>query len=144
MEYSGYPPVIEYSGYLPELPIENKSNMKILKTDSILYVDIDDTLIMHRAKPNDNTIELTYGTTVKYVELNQDHIDLVKYCKTARNYHIIVHSANGWQWAEYVIKKLKLENFVDQVQTKPKEYLDDRPVEEWFKNRIYIKGVIEP
>ena len=55
-----------------------------------------------------------------------------------RGGYIIVWSRGGYEWAKAVIYALGLENKVHLVMSKPMVYFDDKPVNEWMLDRIYI------
>ena len=48
-----------------------------------------------------------------------------------------MHSGNGAEWAAQVVKALKLEEYVDSVETKPSKIVDDKPMEDWC-HPIYL------
>jgi len=67
------------------------------------------------------------------------HIEQLRKHKM-RNHTIIVWSAGGWDWAEAVVRTLKLENVVDLVISKPTWVYDDlqpaefMPKPQWMKD----------
>lgn len=71
------------------------------------------------------------------VNRHEPHIKLLMNHK-ARGKTIIVWSQGGYQWAEAVVKALGLTEHVDFIMSKPRAYVDDLPVQEWMKDRIYI------
>jgi predicted phosphatase len=116
--------------------------MKVIRNEYITMWDIDDTLVMHE-KPinlNDEVIIKDpigmIGTEIR-LRKNLPMIRLMKEEK-ARGSTIIVWSRGGYQWAENVIKALKLEGYVTLILSKPLAYFDDKPVEEWLKYRVYL------
>lgn len=116
--------------------------MKIIESEQILCVDIDDTLIMwdknsvHEDTPT-IAIKDPYEDSLIHVYPHEAHIKLVK-DKKARGSKIIVWSQSGYKWAEAVIKAVGLESHVDMVMTKPSAYIDDLPCQEWLSPRIYL------
>lgn len=111
--------------------------MRINTNENRILVDVDKTLITPTQYHLKNGIEFNYyGTTVYHKKL-YNNISLMK-AQKARGYEVIVHSANGWKWAEEVIKVLKLEEYVDEVATKPLKYIDDLPADQWM-TRIFIE-----
>lgn len=114
--------------------------MQVVPRDRILAVDVDGTLIDYLppdAPKWDHVV--MYGHKLFKVKRREFNISLVIHHKEIRGYFILVWSANGNAWAENIVKTLGLENYVDLVLTKPLEYVDDKPVTEWMKNRIFIE-----
>lgn len=112
--------------------------MRINTNEQRVLIDVDLTLI----EPNTNGLGLLnyltlnyYGKPLEFCPLIP-HIDLLKSYKQ-RGYEVIVHSANGWQWAKEVVEKLGLTEFVDEVATKPLKYVDDKPADTWM-HRVYL------
>lgn len=101
--------------------------------------DVDGTLIIYEDEysPGPGKIELNLYGTKKFVYPHLDHIELVK-SYHARGFRVRVHSGNGYQWAEQVVKKLGLEDYVYEVETKSFKYLDDMPIETWAGQRVYL------
>lgn len=102
--------------------------MITIKSDRVVYCDVDDTLIM-------------------WPELGQEgykphlkHIEMLKRFKS-RGQAVIVWSAGGHEWAEHIVKELGLEPYVDAVLCKPSWYMDDLMAQEFLPevNRIYVK-----
>jgi predicted phosphatase len=114
--------------------------MNIIKNETILPFDIDQTLIMYTKldRLGGNTVAIRYGGSTIHVRPNKKHIDLLRHHKE-RGYYIIAWSANGFEWANRVIEALELSDCVDLIMTKPKEYVDDKDVNDWMPIRIYIE-----
>lgn len=103
--------------------------------------DCDDTLVMWHLddKSKNIPIESPYEKGLTYfLTPHEKHIRLMKDYK-ARGFTIVVWSAGGVEWAETVVKALKLEEYVDAVFTKPCRYVDDLKCNEWMGNQVYIK-----
>lgn len=115
--------------------------MKTLKTEKLIFIDVDDTLIMWTwpEEANGKTIKFKdpYSNSWLQVYPNRPNITLLKE-KLYRGFTIIVWSAGGYAHAEAVVKALKLASYVDYVMTKPTAYVDDRDVSDWFPKRIYL------
>ena len=112
--------------------------MKITENDNIIGVDVDETLVMW-------SIPVEYqGQAIKFNNFGYEtmllphkkHIELLKQFKV-RGHYIIVWSQGGWEWASEVIKVLGLEDWVDEVKTKPKWIIDDLPANSWTR-RTYL------
>jgi hypothetical protein len=118
--------------------------MLVIKNRNPIPCDVDETLIFH-VKPSHAVFEtlitiedpLVAGQYIR-VWPNDPMIKVLKDEKL-RGSHITVWSRSGWEWAEAVVKALGIEAFVDIVQDKPRVYLDDKPVQEWLADRVYLK-----
>lgn len=116
--------------------------MKVFNKENILAVDIDGTLIDYPKKSDTavtGDIFLAYGDKLLHLRPMQMNIALMKHCKKVREYGILVWSANGKDWAIKVLDALGLTEYADIIMTKPIEYLDDKPVEQWMTNRIHLE-----
>lgn len=117
--------------------------MNIVTNESIILVDVDNTLIedciipkMIYAKSDGEEVYLSIPTTEdRYLELDYygkqvykkpitEHIDFVRSLKK-RGYYVIVHSGNGYLWAKQVVGALDMNDCVDMVMTKACKHLDD-------------------
>jgi FMN phosphatase YigB (HAD superfamily) len=115
--------------------------MKVTENDNIVTFDVDDTLVMwdiipelmHKAIKFNN-----FGYETMLIP-HEPHIKLLKQFK-ARGQYVIVWSQGGYQWAREVVKTLGLEDWVDEVKTKPKWIVDDLPAAAWTK-RSYLDAV---
>ena len=107
--------------------------MRVNKNENRILVDVDKTLIT----PDRNGWAFNYYGTSVYHSIMENNVLLLK-AQKARGYEVIVHSANGWAWAKEVVEVLKLEDYVDEVATKPLKYLDDKPADEWMA-RIFVE-----
>ena len=107
---------------------------------NIVLYDIDDTLIMWEpSESNKDFPILLVGDNGYYVTVypNIKEINSLKAAKV-RGHYVRVASQGGQDWAELVIKALRLEDFVDSIECKPKWYHDDLPADTWMK-RFYHK-----
>lgn len=116
--------------------------MWVVENEEVFPSDVDGTLVVwdetydcpkHEMVP---CIDPYDGSTV-WLKPHKPHIRLLKE-KKARGAFIIVWSKGGGRWAKVVIKALGLEHYVDLCCAKNSSYLDDVPVEEWMKERIYL------
>lgn len=117
--------------------------MKVIQSSRIVYVDVDDTLVIWDWKaidPDGNNLiavkDKGSGHT-EYVMPHNRHIALMKQFK-ARGHTVVVWSQGGWAWAESVVRTLKLENIVDVVIDKPNWYIDDLPASAYMARNIYL------
>lgn len=112
--------------------------MKVIKSDNVIYFDIDNTLVMwnsplevrNKAVKFDN-----YGWNEHLVP-NYKMIDSLKR-NSEKGAYIVVWSQNGYKWALEVVRQLGLTSFVDMVQSKPNLIFDDIAPQEFIK-RAYI------
>ena len=97
-----------------------------IKDGGVFACDVDDTLLLWSipkgykgilVKTNVNGIE-DFGIP------NRPAINHLKKMK-ARNYSVVVWSAGGSEWAEAVVKALRLEDYVDLIMPKIDSHLDD-------------------
>jgi phosphoserine phosphatase len=108
--------------------------MLVINNDPIAYFDVDDTLIMW---DYDDTKETVWINGYRF-NPHKVHIEQIKKHKM-RGHTIIVYSAGGsTNWAEPVIKALKLEDYVDVVMPKANWAYDDLPANEFMKT-IYLE-----
>lgn len=111
--------------------------MMKIDNEHIVAFDVDQTLFMHNKGYGFGIINPYSGSFVEGY-LNQEHFELLKQYK-ARGLFIIVWSKAGVLWAESVIKKYKLEPYVDLVVTKFDRYVDDLEAKDVLGERVYIK-----
>ncbi len=112
--------------------------MEVIRNELGMPFDVDDTLIMHHEKEGYPTIELEYAGEPRTFWISKTHVNFLKHQKE-RGYHITVHSANGFAWAERVVFALGLESYVDVVRSKWNSYVDDKSVDEWLSERVYLE-----
>lgn len=100
--------------------------MKVIESEVLVACDVDDTIAswIEPTVPGEGKIEIEFAGKKVYLTPHQYHIDLLKMYKE-RGYHITIWSANGWRHALRVITALKLEAYVDVLQTKLTKYMDD-------------------
>lgn len=118
---------------------------KVIKNENIVFVDCDDTLILH-TNAFDMSCNLRDRVNVKdplgeadiIVEVHAPMVRLLKE-EFHRGSHIIVWSRGGYQWASNIVDALKLNKYVHQIMSKPIAYFDDKDISEWLKYRVYLK-----
>lgn len=115
----------------------------VLKSDNLIYFDVDETLVFWRTDNyhEDDLIKVKdpYARGNEFIKMvpHQRNINLLKRVH-GQGRTVVVWSAGGVFWAESVVKTLKLESYVDLIISKPYTYVDDRPMEDWKLNRIYL------
>lgn len=108
--------------------------MKVIKNEQITWIDVDDTLVTS----HQGELLVDYYGEKRKVKPHKEHISFLKSLKERGSY-IIVHSNNGHQWAETIVKALHLEKYVDQVMSKPSKVIDDAPAQNWIPKTIWIE-----
>lgn len=106
--------------------------MRTLLGDNVICVDVDNTLVSweqiaeHLPKPHPDCgmVEIEFdGRSGMYhtfpfnVESVQTHYK--------KGHIVVVWSGSGHEWAEAVVRALKMEDSVDIIMAKPKWLLDD-------------------
>lgn len=120
--------------------------MTIIENENISYFDVDDTLILY---PHDISSEEALKLGYKYftdiysnesflAKPSEAHIKLLKSYRE-RGFFNIVHSGAGYRHAESIIRQLGLEEYVDQIQTKPMRYIDDLISDKWMGTHLYLE-----
>ena len=106
--------------------------MKVLKSESTICFDVDDTLILW----DKHSLDLTHDAEGRVLIVDQNdykpatfiphhrHIGFLKK-QYAKGHNIIVWSASGTVWAKSVVEALDLTDYVDVVMAKPQRYVDD-------------------
>jgi hypothetical protein len=114
--------------------------MNVIKNEHIVYVDVDDTLVLHNPPSGEYDhvdVKDPIGNRVIRLAI---HLPMVRLLKEefSRGSYIVVWSRGGYRWAENVVSALNLQDYVHQVQTKPLVYMDDKDISEWLTYRIYL------
>jgi hypothetical protein len=109
-----------------------------MKSDRVVMVDCDDTLVMWDLSSYPDVPRVTvncYGYLTDLVP-NEKNIKLLrKFAKLG--YEIHVWSGSGWEWADAIVEVLGLGSIVQTTMTKPSYYFDDLPCQEWMGTRIW-------
>lgn len=105
--------------------------MQVIRNDKILYVDIDDTLVI-------------WSETGHSYKPHKKHIDYIKRFHM-RGQAVVAWSAGGFEWCERIIKELGLEPYITLVVSKPAWWMDDLKADQvlFEVNRIYLKDYEE-
>lgn len=96
--------------------------MKTIDSNNVTTFDVDNTLIMW---DDAGQIDIEYGKKNMNYREHKFHPTFLRHCKQRGDF-IIVWSQNGYEWAEKVVKKLELEDYVDVVMSKPIRHIDDK------------------
>lgn len=116
--------------------------MNVIRNEVNIMIDVDDTLVMHQVDGNylrQDSVDITDPYSGSQVRLRKN-FPMIRCLEEehARGSHITVWSKGGYAWAEAVIMALGLTNKVHQIMTKPRAYFDDKPVQEWLTDRVYL------
>lgn len=126
--------------------------MNIVTNESVVFVDVDNTLIKDYFVPKFKTADDARGYVLPSDCINLDyygklvtkqpiqvHVDFVRSLKQ-RGYYVIVHSGNGYLWAKQVVTALGMVDCVDMVMTKACKHIDDDPDPTHIIGpRVYLK-----
>lgn len=121
---------------------------RILKSDDVVYCDVDDTLVLWNTADiqdkkiyvNDPYIKDALITLVPH----ERNITLLKRMKGQKK-KVIVWSLGGVFWAETIVKALQLQDYVDLIVVKPRVYIDDNEISDWGCSRVYMsKHITDP
>lgn len=117
--------------------------MKVIRNERVIPIDVDDTLVMHsfnEALVDKLEIIQIYDPIENGFITVRKNLPMIRLLKEehSRGAHILVWSRGGFEWADSVVTALRITEFVDQIMSKPMVYLDDKPVEQWLKDRVYL------
>ncbi len=112
--------------------------MRVNESAQLWEFDVDDTLVMwDRSKYpelEDVAVLTDKGTAVLKVNKFQVKL-LIKLAKVG--YFIRVHSGSGFDWASKVVQALGIEQYVDEVASKPKGRTDDKAPGDGYAYHAY-------
>lgn len=113
--------------------------MNIIDNELTVIFDVDDTLVLWGKPIGEETRRFIDPHTkkVEYLKPHDEHIQILKQQK-GRGYHVTVWSAAGWAWAKTVIDTLGIQDYVDEIRSKPVKVFDDVSADK-ILNVIYIK-----
>lgn len=119
----------------------------VLESSNTIFFDVDDTLIMWGRKYREGRTDIIrvedpfLRESMTFVP-NITHINILK-----RNHlqgrQVVVWSAAGFLWAKTIVEKLGLEEYVTLILQKPTIYVDDKAIDTWKPQRIYLDTDIE-
>lgn len=113
--------------------------MKVIKNPIIVPFDVDATLVSYDVEGYDKRDLIKVGLSKKnqiWVKPIDVHVQRVKNHK-ASGHLIIVWSGSGYEWAQHIVEKLGLTQYVDIITVKPKWTYDDSPFDSWCK-RLFL------
>lgn len=125
----------------------------VIEGDKIVYVDVDNTLIMTEkdikavAEDEGHFLEMKeFLGTVKMrppahqdlmeFYVNNENVELVKHISKMGT-KIVVWSKSGYRWAAEAVEQLELEEFVDLIISKPNDIIDDLPAEKFIPKPMW-------
>lgn len=112
--------------------------MRIIDSDRIAMVDIDDTVVCWNKSefPEAKRVVIEYVNGPVEVVPHQPNINtIIKFWKLG--YTIIAWSGSGYKWATAVLTTLELDKYVHTVMSKPMYHFDDKPAESWMGPRVW-------
>ncbi len=121
---------------------KSKRKQKIIPSKSV-FCDVDDTLIAwpkpgqgFENHPDAITVDM-FGTMMKVLPMWDNIATLKSFYE--KGYEVVVWSLSSKQWAEHIVKKLKIEDWVDYCVSKPDFYIDDKEIGHFMlpEKRIY-------
>lgn len=117
-----------------------RQTSRVIKNESIRPWDVDDTLVLHNPSKSTPKVDILDPQSNIFVSLGI-HSAMVKLLKEefSRGSYIIVWSRGGFAWAKAVVDALELNSYVHLIMTKPLVYYDDKDVDTWMKDRVYLE-----
>lgn len=113
--------------------------MHIYDNELTVFVDVDDTLLMHDLSLGE-VMDFTYpygAGRIKTRAVHAPHVSLIKDMHS-RGYSVFVWSAAGALWAAEAVTKLGLKPYVKACMTKPIRYIDDLTADQFTSGRIFL------
>lgn len=113
--------------------------MRIVNNDNSTCFDCDGTLVLwdYPDEVKQHALEFdNYGFSA-YLVPHYRMIEILKVEKTKGKY-ITVWTQNGYKWAQEIIERLNLTEYVDEVRCKPQNIFDDLPSNE-FLTRVFLE-----
>ena len=114
--------------------------MIVVPEGRIAYFDVDDTLLEWEESKDNSCCTINVEMNGRKLKRRMIccHVQELKR-QAESGTKIIVWSAGGSNWAEAVIKALKLEEYVDVILTKPDRIYDDKDPNSWMPKRRFFK-----
>ena len=89
-----------------------------------VFFDVADTLVMWDEKLKGDTVCINCDGHLSHMVINKGNLEELKR-HGSRGIDVIVWSKGGVQWAQSVVRALKLEKYVAGIMSKPFCYYDD-------------------
>jgi hypothetical protein len=120
--------------------------VQILKSDLVVCVDVDDTLVSWSQLEHipeciniRGVIEIDFNDVKATYQVYSDNVESLM-THHHKGHYIVVWSGSGCEWALAVVEALKLEAYVDVVMAKPRWLLDDMKPEEFMPRPYWGAG----
>lgn len=115
--------------------------MKVVENENTRPWDVDDTLVLHDIEKHGGVLIKVLDPQSGHTVILSPHRPMIKLLKEekSRGGYIIVWSRGGYAWAKVVVEALQLTEYVDLIMTKPLVYYDDKDVDTWMKDRVYLE-----
>lgn len=94
-------------------------------TGKTFFFDVDDTLLFLNKEGHPDAKEIIRNGVTKHVLAHEPHIELMRDAKF-RGHKVVVWSAGGAEWAEFVVNWLGIGDLVNHIIGKPDWYVDDQ------------------
>ncbi len=114
--------------------------MQVIRSNNVVCFDCDDTLVMWKTSrlQTRDSMYFLYGDEAVWLTPHRNHIRFLKHCYDRGN-TVIVWSKNGYQWAEKIVDKLGLQEYVHIILSKPTAVVDDKDaLNDIVGERIYL------
>ncbi len=115
--------------------------MTVTDNEQVIFVDVDDTIVMHDAEKYESlpgvTVKDPYSGINMYLHYHPAHVLLIQE-RAMRGAHIKVMSAGGYLWVKAIITALRLEDYVSECLSKPIAIIDDLPIEQALCKTTYM------
>lgn len=112
----------------------------VIANENIKVCDIDDTLIITKTglleHRHVDVLDPVNGTMLTF-RVHEPNVRLIKE-ELQRGAHVLVWSRGGWNWANNVISALGIDSKNITVLSKPLVYFDDKDVQHWLKDRVWL------
>ncbi len=116
-----------------------------IRGEKVYFSDVDETLVIIDEIPpgvdESKLIRICLNPNKPdawcYAMRHERHIEMLRKM-AARGFAIVVWSAGGESWADYIVKLVGIEGLVDATIGKPDWFADDKEPHEFMKGRIYL------
>lgn len=115
----------------------SKKNSINTRKESVIFFDIDDTLILWGKNKTDVSFIEPHSGCIESGIANKEHVQRLKDHYNAGHF-IIAWSGGGAEYCKRAIEALGLTKYTHLSISKPMQYYDDLPAEEWMGRRSYI------
>lgn len=131
------------------MPAKRKRRHFRIRGEKTYFSDVDQTLILMDEFANGIPDDIDQSKLIKICNnknkpdswvwgmRHERHIALLR-AMAARGFAIVVWSAGGEDWADYIVGLLGLDGLIDATMGKPDWYADDQIPYKFMKGRVYL------